>query len=348
MKAFLRACSSAPRSALVTLGCLAVIGWGMWHFLSWAVVTADFVGASRDACRSGGACWVFVYQNLATFLYGALYPQDQIWRLNALFTIAGGSVLFAWIWGTRGRLWWILWFAGLLPIAGYYLLCGGLGLAAISSDRLGGLTLTLVIAYVGIMASLPLGILLALGRRSEMPLVRWLAIGFIEFWRGVPLITVLFMASVMLPLFLPRGSDPDGFAKLMRCLIGVALFSAAYMAEVVRGGLQTIERGQYEAAYALGLRHSQALTYIILPQALIRVIPAIINNFIGLLKDTTLVMIVGMFDLLGAVQATLANSDWLGYSTEGYLFAGGVFWVLCFGLSRLSQHWEQRFGRSRI
>ncbi len=203
----------------------------------------------------------------------------------------------------------------------------------------GGLFLTLVIATVGIVASLPMGIMLALGRRSHMPVIRAICIAFIEIWRGVPLITVLFMASVMFPLFMPEGVN---FDKLVRALVGVAIFSAAYMAEVVRGGLQAIPKGQYEAAQALGLSYWRMTALIILPQALKIVIPGIVNTFIGLFKDTTLVLIIGLFDFLGMAQAAATNPYWLGFAVEGYVFTGFGFWVFCFAMSRYSQHLEQK------
>ncbi|MEM7021405.1 MAG: amino acid ABC transporter permease, partial [Pseudomonadota bacterium] len=203
----------------------------------------------------------------------------------------------------------------------------------------GGLFLTLVIAGVGIAASLPLGIVFALGRRSDMPVVRAVSVIFIEGMRGVPLITILFMASVMLPLFLPEGVN---FDKLLRALVGVALFSAAYMAEVVRGGLQAIPKGQFEAAQALGLSYAKMMGLIVLPQALRLVIPGIVNTLIGLFKDTTLVLIIGLFDLLGIVQAALTDASWIGYATEGYVFAGFGFWIFCFGMSRYSMHIERK------
>jgi general L-amino acid transport system permease protein len=199
--------------------------------------------------------------------------------------------------------------------------------------------LTLVITVVGIAVAFPLGVLLALGRRSGLPVIRALCVAFIELWRGVPLITVLFMASVMLPLFLPEGMETD---KLLRALIGVSLFAAAYMAEVVRGGLQAVPRGQAEAAMALGLGGWRVMAFVVLPQALRHVIPGLINTVIGLFKDTTLVLVIGMFDFLGIVQAALADPEWLGFALEGYVFAALVYWVVCFGLSRLSLAVERR------
>jgi general L-amino acid transport system permease protein len=215
------------------------------------------------------------------------------------------------------------------------------GLEPVETEKWGGLLVTMVIAVTGIAASLPLGIALALGRRADnMPIIKMLSVIFIEFWRGVPLITVLFMSSVMLPLFLPEGVN---FDKLLRALIGVALFSAAYMAEVVRGGLQAIPNGQYEGAQALGLNYNQMIRMIILPQALKLVIPGIVNTFIGLFKDTTLVLIIGLFDFLGQIQSSFADSTWASpvQSLTAYAFAAFVYWCFCFSMSRYSQFMER-------
>jgi general L-amino acid transport system permease protein len=215
------------------------------------------------------------------------------------------------------------------------------GLRPVPTHLWGGLFVTLVVAVTGIAASLPLGILLALGRRSNMPAVRLVCIIFIEFWRGVPLITVLFMASFMLPLLLPGGVN---FNQLLRALVGVALFSAAYMAEVIRGGLQAIPRGQYEGAQSLGLGYWQMMRMIILPQALKLVIPGIVNTFIGLFKDTSLVYIIGLADLLNAVRRGFSDPNWITPSTPatGLVFAAFIFWIFCFGMSRYSQYMERR------
>jgi general L-amino acid transport system permease protein len=221
------------------------------------------------------------------------------------------------------------WFAGIKQTA----------LPEVETPLWGGLFLTLVIAISGIVASLPIGIVLALGRRSSMPIVRAVCVGFIEFWRGVPLITVLFMSSVMFPLFMPEGVN---FDKLVRALVGVAIFSAAYMAEVVRGGLQAIPKGQFEGAQALGLSYPKMMVFVILPQALKLVIPGIVNTFIGLFKDTTLVLIIGLFDFLGMAQLAATNPDWLGFAVEGYVFVGFGFWIFCFSMSRYSQYLEKK------
>jgi general L-amino acid transport system permease protein len=218
---------------------------------------------------------------------------------------------------------------------------GLVDLPAVPTELWGGLLVTLVVASVGIVGSFPVGIALALGRRSRMPFIRWASVGFIEFVRGVPLITVLFMASVMLPLFLPKDVS---FDKLVRALVGVALFAGAYMAETIRGGLQAIPRGQFEAGQALGLTYAQRTGLIILPQALKLVIPGIVNSFVGLFKDTSLVLIIGLFDLLGIVQFNLTDAKWFANSTaiSGYVFAGLIFWIFCFGMSRYSQMIERR------
>ncbi|MBY0531004.1 MAG: amino acid ABC transporter permease [Xanthobacteraceae bacterium] len=221
------------------------------------------------------------------------------------------------------------------------------GLRWVETREWGGLLVTLVVAISGIVAALPIGILLALGRRSEMRLVRWASIAFIEFWRGVPLITVLFFATYMLPLFLPGGANIE---RLVRALIGVALFSGAYMAEVVRGGLQAVPRHQYESAAALGLGYWKTMGLIVLPQALTNVIPGIVNNFIGLFKDTTLVQIVAILDLLGQVRAAFSDPNWSSPTTlyTGFAFAGIIYFIFCFAMSRYSLFLERRAGTSAL
>lgn len=219
-----------------------------------------------------------------------------------------------------------------------WLLVGGGILTPVATDMWGGLFLTLIVAITGLMGSLPIGILLALGRQSNLLIVKLASTTFIEFIRGVPLISILFMASIMLPLFLPEGVSVN---KLLRALIGVAVFYAAYMAEVVRGGLQAIPKGQYEAADSLGLSYWKKQRLIILPQALRIVIPGIINTVLGLFKDTTLVAVIGLFDLLGTVKTALADTEWLGFSKEAYLFAALVFWCICYLISRYGRQLEQ-------
>jgi len=258
-------------------------------------------------------------------------------RLGKLGRITGPLADLAQIAGVAG--WVLIFLAAILVLVGV-----DFNLPAVDTRDWGGLLITLVVAITGIVASLPLGIVLALGRRSEMPVARFLSTVFIEFWRGVPLITVLFMASVMLPLFMPEGVN---FDMLLRALIGVTLFSAAYMAEVVRGGLQAIDKGQYEGADAVGLSYWQSMRLVILPQALTHVIPGIVNTFIGLFKDTALVSIVGIFDLLGAAQSTLADPAWSTpvQGITGYLVVGMLFFIFCFGMSRYSMYMERKLSR---
>lgn len=307
--------------------------------IQWAVLDADWVGDSREACDSGGACWVFVSVRFNQFMYG-LYPESEYWRINLAGILLVLLMIPLFIRRFPYKLGLGLFILVGYPVIAFYLFSGGVfGLEYVETSRWGGLTLTLVLASVGMAASFPLGVLLALGRRSSMPVVRSVCIVFIEFWRGVPLITVLFMSSVMLPLFLPEGTN---FDKLLRAMIGIALFQSAYIAEVVRGGLQAIPKGQYEAAQALGLGYWQTMGLIILPQALKLVIPGIVNTFIALFKDTTLVLIIGLFDMLAMIQAALADPKWLGYAIEGLLFAGLVYWAFCFAMSRYSMALERR------
>jgi general L-amino acid transport system permease protein len=327
---------------------LTVIGlWLIYSVVTgvidWAVVSAVWTGEDGRACSvpGAGACWPFISAKFAQFMYGR-YPDAERWRVDLTYILALAGLIPLMVPSIPGKKWSALYTVGVFPVLAYWLLTGGiLGLPVVETQYWGGLLVTLVVASTGIAASFPLGILLALGRRSKMPFARWVSIGFIEFVRGVPLITVLFMASVMLPLFLPEGVS---FDKLLRALVGVALFSAAYMAEVIRGGLQAIPRGQYEAAEALGLTYGKMMALVVLPQALKIVIPGIVNTFIGLFKDTSLVLIIGLFDLLGIVQLNLADAKWFAPTTAvtGYAFAGLIFWSFCFGMSRYSLYIERR------
>ena len=330
---------SSPLNALLTLAAIYLLWLTIPPAVEWAFIKADWQGETRDACTSGGACWVFVRVRFYQFMYG-FYPEAESWRVNTAF---GLLVLFSiplFIKRFPWKGWLGLFLLVVYPYIAYTLFYGGsFGLTVVETHQWGGLMLTLVLAAVGIVAALPVGIVLALGRRSQMPIVKALSVGFIEFWRGVPLITVLFMSSVMLPLFLPEGMN---FDKLLRALIGIIMFQSAYMAEVVRGGLQAIPKGQYEAAMALGLGYWRMMGLVILPQALKLVIPGIVNTFIALFKDTTLVLIIGLFDLLAIIQSAFADPKWLGYSVEGYVFAASIFWIFCFSMSRYSQALERR------
>ena len=331
-------------NALLTVAGL----WLIWivgaGFIDWALVRAVWEGEDGRACSvpGAGACWPFIKAKMGLFLYGR-YPEAERWRVGLTYALALAGLGPLMIPRVPGKLWLSLYMLVVFPIVAFVLLAGGLlGLPVVKTANWGGLLVTLVVASVGIAGSFPLGILLALGRRSALPAVRWVSTGFIELVRGVPLITVLFMASVMLPLILPQDITID---KLLRALIGVALFSAAYLAEVIRGGLQAIPKGQYEAADALGLSYWQKMGFVVLPQALRLVIPGIVNSFISLFKDTSLVLIIGLFDLLGIVQQSIqSDSKWFSPETAptGYFFAGAIFWVFCFSMSRYSAFLERR------
>ncbi|MDV7340251.1 amino acid ABC transporter permease [Terasakiella sp. A23] len=330
---------STPANTLMTLFALYLL----WEFvpplLNWVFFEANFAGDGPEACTGAGACWVFVKSRLGFFTYG-FYTEAERWRVDLSFLLLALVVVPQFIKNFPYKAW--IGVAGLtvLPVVVGILLLGGMfGLAHVETHQWGGLMLTLVLSYVGIVAALPFGVILALGRRSEMPTVRFVCVTFIELWRGVPLISVLFMASVMLPLFLPSGWD---FEKLLRALIGITMFQSAYMAEVIRGGLQAIPKGQFEAAAALGLGYWRSMGLIILPQALKLVIPGIVNTFIALFKDTTLVLIIGLLDILATVQSSIVDPKWGGVATEGYIFAAFCFWVFCYGMSKYSQSLERK------
>lgn len=338
-------------NSLLTLSGLVLIYLVLAPVVEFSFLNAVWTGNDRTDCLpaeggKAGACWAYIGAKLGQFVYGR-YPEAERWRVDLAFLLLAAGLVPMAIPRVPGKRWNAAFLLVVFPVVAFVLLNGGLfGLDRVETALWGGLLVTLVVAITGIVASLPLGVLLALGRRSAMPAVRWCSIAFIEFWRGVPLITVLFMASVMLPLFLPDGVTID---KLLRALIGVALFSAAYMAEVVRGGLQAIPLGQYEAARALGLGYWQMMRRIVLPQALRTVIPGIVNNFIGLFKDTTLVLTIGLFDLLGIVKLSLTDPNWATptQSTTAYLFTAAVFFVFCFAMSRYSMFLERRLDTER-
>ncbi len=306
--------------------------------LDWALFSATWAGESREDCNMQGACWVFLRVRFNQFIYG-FYPEAMRWRVNfTALTLAG---VLGWLLWPRARhkIWVAVFALFAFPLAAYVLLIGGsFGLSYVESDKWGGVFLTSVVALAGILIALILGILLALGRRSGLLAVRVLATAYIEFIRAVPLITILFMASVMLPLFLPEGVS---FAKVMRAMIGMALFWAAYMAEAIRGGLQAVPRGQYEAGQALGLGYWKSMALIILPQALKAALPGIMNTIISLVKDTTLLLLIGIFELLGMVQAAAADPQWLGNYVEGYVFVALIFFLFCLGMSTYSRRLER-------
>ncbi|MER8676194.1 MULTISPECIES: amino acid ABC transporter permease [unclassified Mesorhizobium] len=337
---------------ILTVVAIALVVMIVPPIVNWAFINAQWTGADRTVCATvaqggiqpdgwSGACWAFVNAKFGQLMLGR-YPLEERWRpilVAVLFVALLVPLLMPRV--PRKGLNAILLFLA-LPIIAFVLLVGGIfGLPHVETQLWGGLLVTLSLSFVGIAVSLPMGIVLALGRRSKMPIVKTLCVVFIEFVRGIPLITVLFFASVMLPLFLPAGVS---FDKYLRALIGVSLFAAAYMAEVVRGGLQAIPKGQYEGADSLGLGYWQKMVLIVLPQALKLVIPGIVNTFIGMFKDTSLVIIISMFDLLGVVKQNFSDANWATPQTarSGLIFAAFVFWLFCFGMSRYSMYTERR------
>ena len=339
---------ASPLQAILTLAALYLVYVAVPPIINFFFIDAVWTGSDREACREDvigrpvGACWAYVIDRINYFVYGS-YPAADRWRVNVFFALlAVGVAWMLWLDAPRRALGAIYFFV-VFPVLAYLLLAGSqfLGIDEVPTSLWGGILVTVVVSTVGIVFALPLGILLALGRRSKLPIVRLASVIFIEFVRGVPLITVLIMANTMLPLFLPGGMTVD---RLMRPLVGVAIFSAAYMAEVVRGGLQAMPRGQYEGAMSLGLGYWQMMGLIILPQALRIVIPGIVNNFISLFKDTTLVAIVGIFDLIRTIEASRVDPVWAAPTTSytGYAFAAIFYFLCCWGMSRYSLAMERR------
>jgi len=339
---------STPVSGLVTLICVGLVVWVVPDLLRYLFIDAIWDAQDGVPCRVAGtgACWAFVERKLSFFVYGA-YPREMVWRVN--LTLLLGAVLIVWLLMPRlpaKRLASILFFV-VYPVVGFVLTSGfGDILPTITTNLWGGVFVSLLVAVVGIVMSLPIGIVLALGRRSNLPIIKFASIVFIEFVRGVPLITVLFMANTMLPLFVPQELTPD---RLLRPLIGVSIFTGAYVAETIRGGLQAMPRGQFEGAMSLGLSYWQMMRLIILPQALTLVIPGIVNNFISLFKDTTLVAVVGIFDFLRTIEVARLDPVWTGpsISTTGYVFAALFYWVFCYSISLYSQNLEARLAMGR-
>jgi general L-amino acid transport system permease protein len=311
--------------------------------LDWAIFSADFSGSVGRECTTDGACWAWLDQRIEQFLYG-FYPAEAYWRVNIAILLlfpALAYVLFENLpFSKYGR-----WFSLAYPFIATFLLVGGFGLTGITTDKFGGFMLNLVAGLSGIILSLPIGILLALGRQSKLPVIRVLSVTFIEFIRGVPLITLLFVAVIILQLVLPPDISLD---QLVRVMIMITLFASAYMAEVIRGGLQAIPNGQYEAGQAMGLSYWQSMRLIILPQALKISIPGIVNTFIGLFKDTTVVIIIGLFDILGQARVLQTNPDWMGkVDHETFLLAAIFFFIVCFSISRYSVNLEKRLDTNR-
>ncbi|MBY0613676.1 MAG: amino acid ABC transporter permease [Beijerinckiaceae bacterium] len=343
---------SSVGNTLLTLIGIALAYVVLSAIIPFMFTNATFTGANRDACIATanrpviGACWAYVATYMNYFVYGS-YPIDQRWRVDILYAMfVFGATWMLWLDAPKRGLG-ALFFFVILPVSAFFLLHGlpAIGLETVTTERWGGMLVTFIVAIVGIVVSLPFGILLALGRRSNLPIVKMFCVLFIEFVRGVPLITVLFAANFMLPLFLPPEWNPD---RLLRALVAVALFSSAYMAEVVRAGLQALPKGQYEGADAMGLSYWQGMRLIILPQALKATLPNIVNSNVALFKDTTLVSTVGIFDFVTALQASFKNPEWATSvtSTTGLLFAASFYFVCCFGMSKYANFIEKRLAKA--
>ena len=329
-------------NTILTLVAAYILAVSIPPVIRWGLVDAIWSAPNGQACRGAGACWAFIGEKARFILFGT-FPYDEQWRPLFVVVIFIAMIVASCdrrLWGRRLML---LWLAGFV-VAGVLMWGGSLGLSYVETRLWSGLPLTLILAIVGLPFAFPLGILLALGRRSRLPAVRMASVAYIELIRGVPLITVLFMASVVLPLFLPPGVTID---KVLRAGIGFVLFAAAYLAEIIRGGLQAIPRGQIEAADALGLGYWQRTRLIVLPQALAMVIPPLVNSFIGGFKNTSLVIIIGLFDLLNTANNALADPNWQGFATESYVFVAAIYWSFCFFMSRYSQMLEREFNKSR-
>ena len=332
----------SPGAGLVTIAAGALLAWVGWQVLDWAVIRA-VAQPDYAACKlpDRGACWGFVAEKWRLIVFGR-YPYEAQWRPAVATTVVIALlVASAWPagWTRRGARWLALgWVAALAAF--FFLMRGGaLGLGVVGSERWGGLPLTVILTLFAIGASAPIGVLLALARRSQMPLLRSLATAYIELVRGVPLITVLFVATFVFPLVLPPGWRIDPF---WRVASGLVLFQAAYMAETVRGGLQTLPRGQLEAGRSLGLRYWQLQRAVVMPQALVAVIPAFVNNLLSTFMDTSLVTVVSMYDLTGSLRLALGDPRWRDFFIEGYLFIASIYFAASFAMSRYSQWLERR------
>lgn len=330
------------QALLTSVGAL-LLAAALPPLFAWAVLDARVTGSPQDCAVAVGACWAFVVDNLPLFLFGT-YPADERWRGIAWLALVLGLGVTAFVLGPSGARMWLPLAVG-AALLGVLLLGGSevLGLPPVASGAWGGLALTLLLSLIGILASFPIGVVLALGRTNRsMPAIRLLSAGAIELIRSVPLVSILFLSSVLLPLFFAEGVTVD---KLLRAQVGIIIFQSAYMAEVIRGGLQAVPAGQDEAAAALGLKYALRMRLIVLPQALRKVIPALVNQVIIIIKDTSLVVVIGMFDLLGAAELAVRNVTWSGRNFEAYAFIGLIYWSLCYSVSQASYKLETRINR---
>ena len=335
-------------NAALTLLIIFIIIKAIPPSLSWMILDANISGDTKDACTGSGACWTYIKVWFRRFMYG-MYPNEQHWRINTAFLLVIGLGTFGLFATEKMKKFLALYYVLIYPILAfliiYYLISGGyFGLEWIETGAWGGLSLTFIVSFFCLIFCFPLGMILALGRRSSLPAVRYVSIGYIEFWRGVPLITVLFMSSVMFPMFLPEDFFMD---KLVRVIIAITLFEGAYCAEVIRGGLQSLPRGQYDAAKSLGMGYWKMHIFVILPQALKLVIPGICNTFLALVKDTPLIFVVGLAEIAGMLALAKTNPEWLGFAMEGYIFAAIIFWIICYAMSKYSYNLEEKYKTER-
>ena len=335
-------------NAALTLLIIFVIFKAIPPSLSWMILDANISGDTKEACTGTGACWTYIKVWFRRFMYG-MYPNEQHWRINTAFLLVIGLGTFGLFATEKMKKFLALYYVVIYPIIAfliiYYLISGGyFGLEWIETGAWGGLSLTFIVSFFCLIFCFPLGMILALGRRSSLPAVRYISIGYIEFWRGVPLITVLFMSSVMFPMFLPEDFFMD---KLVRVIIAITLFEGAYCAEVIRGGLQSLPRGQYDAAKSLGMGYWKMHIFVILPQALKLVIPGICNTFLALVKDTPLIFVVGLAEIAGMLALAKTNPKWLGFAMEGYIFAAIIFWIICYAMSKYSYNLEEKYKTDR-
>ncbi|MBU8850051.1 MAG: amino acid ABC transporter permease [Desulfobacterales bacterium] len=326
---------SSPFNTILTIIIVSILWFSILPFLNWALIDSSWLPDAN--CReSGGACWSIISSNYKIILFG-FYPQDILWR-----PITAIVMLVSLLCISRNRNYWnaflgYSWIISLI-IMGILLKGGILGLEPVDIERWGGIILTLLLSVFGLTAAYPLGIILALGRQSEMPVIKTFCIFYIELIRGVPLISLLFMSSVVFPLFLPEGVSINA---ILRAQVAIIMFTAAYVAEVVRGGLQGMNKGQFEAADSIGLNYFQTMRLIILPQALKIVIPPSVSVLISAFKDTSLVVIIGLYDLLKTTQTTLSEPKWMGFSAEAYIFIALIYFVCCFFMSNYSRKLEK-------
>mgnify|MGYP001157100303 FL=1 len=335
-------------NAILTLLIIFIIIKSIPPIMSWFILDANFAGDSKDVCTGSGACWTYIKVWFNRFVYG-MYPNEHQWRINVSFVLLIGLAFVGYFSGEKFKKYLTLYYVIIYPIIAYlliyFLISGGsFKLVWVETGAWGGLSLTFIVSFFCLIFCFPVGMILALGRRSSLPTIRYSSIGFIEFWRGVPLITVLFMSSVMFPMFLPDGFFMD---KLVRVIIAISLFEAAYVAEVIRGGLQALPRGQYDAAKSLGMGYWKMHIFVILPQALKLVIPGIANTFLALVKDTPLIFVVGLLEIVGMLNLAKTNPKWLGFAMEGYVFAAIIFWIICYAMSRYSYNLELKYKTER-